>query len=392
MPDCASSRSPTADQSGVCSGSQAFLGKAKTAQLGQMPTECLSPDGCHGLPLPVRLRLIRRETRRLVNLLLDGNRSSERYRATDLRVAALYSCCFGQKEPPSGNVSARLHHLWTRLASSSPPPVQIAEWRAVSIPCLPVGVSRSSYVAEILEKAEEILLPAHRRGDVLTLACHGSLSTEDYTGFSDADLIAVISDECLHDYDRLGKLESDFSRLNVFIRSADPLAHHMVLVLSESDLGCYEESLLPLAEWKRASLLLGEPAQCFRLVCCRDESMRQLEHHSSKLDTAVRTPWECRLLLSRLFLIPAIYLQALHGVYLGKRSALLDAELFLPPFVLDALDAASRVRTTWSRQAPPSHLPQEILGRLPLIRRHFLAEVHRFWPVVLEAVLDGGEH
>lgn len=351
------------------------------------PAALLCPEGCTSLPLWLRHALLRREVRRLISLELGGCSSGPIYREIDARIMGFYSCCFEVAEKPWENLPERIRHIEDSLEEFRLEPSECLEARTVNLDAAPVGSGCDGYSTAVFEEATAILRPAYERGDLVTLACHGSLSTGDYTQFSDIDLIAVVRDKCLLDQGSFRTLSDDLARINAFIKSADPLAHHMVTVMAESDLGCYEESVLPISEWERAALLLGRPVLRFHLLPCRDESMRQLEHHASRLARVPESPWACRLLLSRLFLLPAIYQQAVHGVYVGKKSALMNADQCLPPFIQAALNAGTDMRNEWVRHSPPSSLPDPLRKALPSVRAYLIKHVQTYWSMVLNAHL-----
>ena len=86
---------------------------------------------------------------------------------------------------------------------------------------------------------------------------HGSLRDMEYVpGWSDLDTWVIVSDQVFHKKNRLLELKKIFIELNKFLLEVDPIAHHGFILLLESDLTNYDESILPIQVLKRAGSLI----------------------------------------------------------------------------------------------------------------------------------------
>tara|TARA_B110000008_G_C16915483_1_gene542500 strand:- start:468 stop:1481 length:1014 start_codon:yes stop_codon:yes gene_type:complete len=86
---------------------------------------------------------------------------------------------------------------------------------------------------------------------------HGSLKDMNYIpGWSDLDTWIVIIDDVLEDKNHLLELKTLFIKLNKFLLEVDPIAHHGFILLFESDLDNYDESIMPVSVLEKAGSLI----------------------------------------------------------------------------------------------------------------------------------------
>jgi hypothetical protein len=101
------------------------------------------------------------------------------------------------------------------------------------------------------------LLSKERSPYIKHALIHGSLEDMKYiSGWSDLDTWVVISDDIFHNKNQLLGLKKMFTNLNKFLLEIDPISHHGFILLLESDLANYDQSIMPLAVLEKAGSLI----------------------------------------------------------------------------------------------------------------------------------------
>ena len=298
------------------------------------------------LPGVLVLDEARRCIRRIFNLAVGAPEATKRLEQTKQRLSSLTRVAKSKSESCTSiaelSASEVAFQVWTDLL----PEMSGLTSVRLRIPDTPHYVKRSRAASDIFARVKEVFLEDFRRGDLLYLVAHGSLSTEDRTAFSDPDFLVVYRDHSFSG-SRFFQLARRFADANSYLKSIDPLLHHSVFLLSEFDLSAYDESFLPLAQWSLCSRILGPSEIEFGIRPCRFESSRQLFHHASALTNTPSSLYQWKLLLSRVMLLPAIYTQCIHGIYLDKRSAIQAASSLFSAEAKNAIDVATQLRSSW---------------------------------------------
>lgn len=298
----------------------------------------------------------------LLNRFIDPSTPETRMRSAASRVTSLINRLQpnylrpGEEPEPILNNALKYKHKYIHTQSLKPNTV------IVKIPQTPSGVVRSDKINAIFVKALELFTPVINRGELIMLTAHGSLSTEDYTEFSDADFLAIFRDKCFTTKSSMHLLKKDIQKFNEFIRSIDPLSHHGLSVLSESDLQYYDESFLPISQLHLSSRIFGPVQIGFGLRNCRIESGRQLLRHALGIRKEPTNSYSTKLFLSRMHLIPAIYLQCVYGLYVDKKTAIDIASSVFPSEQTEAIEIASSLREIWLKHNPFNCLPVKLIN------------------------------
>jgi len=220
---------------------------------------------------------------------------------------------------------------------------------------------------------------------------HGSLADLKYIkGWSDLDTWVVICDRVFKNTEALVELRSLFSKLNKFLLKVDPIAHHGFIIILESDLDHYNDSVLPAEVISTARNLYGSSEVCicdsnmptdwvkkfkgirdtFVEFCLRGVFM----HHPYKgkyltKDMVVRGEgmYQLKYLIGTVMMFPSMYYSAIgKSVYKAK-----SFEPFLIKFPTSSLiiERISKIRVDWGimEQHPyaPNHIPGWLIDRLP---------------------------
>jgi hypothetical protein len=183
---------------------------------------------------------------------------------------------------------------------------------------------------------------------------HGSMGSQDFTGYSDIDLLLVLSESASHDAQALLQIRDVVGPVCREVYCYDVLQHHGVFLISEIDFDYYPEAYLPTEVLKNGSVLCGDQRLS---LCVRDSHfdairsylmttsmLRSWVHNKEKLTNLDRI----KRFNSNLLLLPCLYLET-RGVFCYKRESF-D---LIAPFLSDAarlsLQVASRVRNQWTR-------------------------------------------
>ncbi|MCS7173067.1 MAG: ABC transporter ATP-binding protein [Armatimonadetes bacterium] len=228
-------------------------------------------------------------------------------------------------------------------------------------------------VVQLGEYVREELAP-HLLGFYL----HGSLSTLDYTPYSDLDDLLVVRRETLLDPERLAECARRCVEATRFLYEHDPLQHHGHFVLTELDLHRYPPAHLPSAVLPYTTAVVG-PSE-FRIrgedgTEARRWQAEEMARRLARPGPPPRNMWELKDLLARVMLLPALYLGAL-GEPCYKKFAFERAR---PHFdgAWRAVEIATELRARWSyRPGLREHLLRAVgLGYLrnPVLYRRLVA-------------------
>jgi len=184
---------------------------------------------------------------------------------------------------------------------------------------------------------------------------HGSLATEDEILYSDFDALIILRDSVFESPRVLSSTASKFSRLQKIMNQHDPLQHHGWFVLTQNDLQWYCDAYFPAELFRYSRSLLPDLG---REVCLYPRgSAREYTHAFSGLTNAVlrhieaeqrqQNAYALKGALSRIMLLPALYLQAKDGTAVYKKYSFDLARKDFPPKLWAVMDEISAIRADW---------------------------------------------
>ena len=188
---------------------------------------------------------------------------------------------------------------------------------------------------------------------------HGSRSTLDTCAYSDLDTLVILRREVTTDMDRLFRAIRDLRAGLSCLYAADPLQHHGHYVIAEQDLERYPDTIFPRSLFPFATSLMNDgekPSFAIKPRDCRLEDRHALWSMGYGFRLAYilgktpRTRWEFKLYLSKIMLLPAMYLQAL-GRSCYKRESFANARADFDEQAWSAVEDASRWRSEWRNPA-----------------------------------------
>ncbi len=199
----------------------------------------------------------------------------------------------------------------------------------------------------IKEKLEPYLIGAY---------LHGSLSTMDYTEYSDLDTLFIIKQEVLEDPNKIKELERFFIKSTKYLYEFDPLQHHGHFFLTESDLKYYDQAILPLSAIRLSTSILGrgnsltfyvrdsEQESELRFIDSIKIVCRYIKEDISRLNT----PYHLKGFLSHFMILPVLFLQR-RGEYVSKKDSFEILKERIPPGIWRCMEQVSEIRRNWDQ-------------------------------------------
>jgi len=183
---------------------------------------------------------------------------------------------------------------------------------------------------------------------------HGSMSTLDFTPFSDIDTQLFLSDKAFSYTTRIKQIAEIISRANIHIKLFDALQHHGYFISTDLDCTAYPQSYLPLKVMENATAVLGDQEHTFLLRPCDYENKFSVWHMGyffriSYLNQSFpKNQFDMKRFLSRFLMLPVLYLELFENMYPYKRDAFVIAQKYFDPSVWSVFDIVSRVREKWN--------------------------------------------
>lgn len=160
--------------------------------------------------------------------------------------------------------------------------------------------------------------------EIVDFFVHGSFSTLDYTEWSDLDLIAIVKNETLADYNRLLSLRKKLIKLNKILFYNDPLQHHGCNIICEPEMNYYPSSFFPPNLFSYSTSFYGTKSLQFIVRDSSKEALALLKGHLSSadmyFDKTRPSLYDWKLFCHTILLIPALYLENKH-IYVYKRHS-----------------------------------------------------------------------
>ncbi len=233
------------------------------------------------------------------------------------------------------------------------------------------------YLQPIVELYE--FINCHMQGLVSQVILLSSLATLDYSrGWSDLDAFMVIKDSTVRDGKKLHQLRALCFQVWRFFQKITPLQHHGFIIVSESDLATFDNSIMPLPAFKGSISLLdrtsaGESLNLkFNLqpstlgsylsLKQRADSLREalhkgeLRHHPYKghylklnYENAENSMYQLFCMLGYVMTVPAYLLEGLgQSCYKGDSFEL--ARRYFSDSAWIIVDKASEIRRLWQER------------------------------------------
>jgi hypothetical protein len=186
------------------------------------------------------------------------------------------------------------------------------------------------------------------------LYLHGSLATKDYIkGWSDCDLLCVVSKEAIGNPKRLLSLRKKLIEVRRHCCRVDPLQHHGTMALTEYDFDSYPQPYFPIQLFKFAKSFGEDRVRKIRLRDHKVEAYAKLFWFVSYFRRMARQgsldagSYETKNLLHLMALFPSLYLQA-KGVFVYKKHSFGMVQKEFSKELWRPIDEMTRVRGEWA--------------------------------------------
>ncbi len=170
----------------------------------------------------------------------------------------------------------------------------------------------------------------HIDPDCFDAFVHGSLGTCEEVPYSDFDAMVILRSKLFQSADSLAEAAYRLCASQRYMRRHDPLQHHGWFVLDEAMLGHYPEHYFPSVLWRHAKCVSSrmEP-RCLRLSAASTPQDYQAGFTvlASGIEQEIRNghylrnTYRFKSFLSKMLLLPAVYLQARDQQGVFKRRA-----------------------------------------------------------------------
>ena len=234
-------------------------------------------------------------------------------------------------------------------------------------------------------KQMDIWLTKFLNNDIFAAILHGSLGTDEVVNYSDFDALVILNEDVLSDAKRLARVAHLLFKARKFMYRHDPLQHHGWFVLPKSALDHWPENYLPIAVLNNASLMTQNAPQALHIKTTINQGLcrTQFNHFAGAIEQNIasqrtyKNMYLFKSMISKILLLPTIYLQARDGEGVFKRESFEIAAKDFQAGDWAAIQTASRIRNIWPnvRPARPSFLSLRpgLIGNL--MRRNFSAKI-----------------
>ena len=167
----------------------------------------------------------------------------------------------------------------------------------------------------------QALFEQHLRDDLKAAIIHGSLGSYEEIPYSDCDALVIIRESVYSNTSLLRRVNNKLHNLCRVMYLQDPLQHHGWFVFREKDLQSWPEHYLPLEALKHAKVITQHTPLALQITPCVNVEISRRSALSivSGIENEIaskkylRSMHELKSMLSKLMLLPAMYLQA-HGL------------------------------------------------------------------------------
>ncbi len=237
-------------------------------------------------------------------------------------------------------------------------------------------------IVSIYKKVHEAFTPLYDQELLSAFMVHGSMSTMDYTLFSDFDTQIFLTDKVFSSMDCLKKTAMVISGNVNLLKLFDPLQHHGFFLCLDLDRRSYPEAFLPLSTMDCATSVLGEETQAFfirqsdYLIRCATWHTGYFFRTSYILKQFPENPFDIKRFLSRFLLLPVLLLELKENIFPYKRDSFPLARKYFDHDVWQAIEIVTKARESWNPY------------RTIKFNNDFYTKVFEFSEVVLKTLKD----
>jgi hypothetical protein len=183
---------------------------------------------------------------------------------------------------------------------------------------------------------------------------HGSLGSDEAVAYSDLDALVILPDQVVRDPARLARAAAGLTGLRRVMQDYDPLQHHGWFVLTESDLQQHCQAYFPYQLFAHGRVLWPAAPMTLQLTLrdARSEYRAAFVGLARALQRQLSGPvppdlYRLKDLLSRLLMLPSLYLQARDGTAVYKKDSFALAAADFPPDLWAVMAEIEALRRDW---------------------------------------------
>jgi len=206
---------------------------------------------------------------------------------------------------------------------------------------------------------------------------HGSVSTLDYTYYSDVDTLLIVNKRTILDPAKLIELCKYSIQSHKYLYKFDPLQHHGHFYISEIDLSYYCQEYFPIVLFEYSKSLLESTKVMINVRNSKSEIDRRFSNHIEVLKnnlTCNKYPkklYHLKVLLSYLMLLPVLFLEKNNYWTYKKFSFDIVSPLFSKE-CWEPMRIAGKLRRGWN--CPSKRIFANVLIQWP---NPFLFEIYK---------------
>jgi len=181
----------------------------------------------------------------------------------------------------------------------------------------------------------------------------GSLSTLDYTKFSDFDTFIVISKEAEENIDLFIDTILKLFRISKYFYKFDPYQHHRYFACLESDLYAYNQTFLPCKVLDYATSIKSTEKLTLKVynsklshIIFLINSLNYFSIHYKEKFKRIANLWNLKYFIATALFIPVLFLEV-KNIYVYKRDSFSLIKDILPIDLQKYLDRCSYLRQIW---------------------------------------------
>ena len=201
---------------------------------------------------------------------------------------------------------------------------------------------------------------------------HGSLGTLDgVAGYSDFDALVILHRESYRSASGLFALREHIRDLCACLYLYDPLQHHGLFVVTDTDLQAYPQAYFPLELFRHAIPVAG--GETVLRAFLRDDSRERMDSFMGACNTVRMllarsfgkvTAYDLKSLLQTVVLLPVLYLQLRDGIYRYKKYVYDIAKKDFSDEEWKIIDKITALRGKWKYKSFLSYRMRRKLFRL----------------------------
>jgi len=214
--------------------------------------------------------------------------------------------------------------------------------------------SMTDFVKDIYLTLGECFRELFKHQKISLFLIHGSMSTLDFTPFSDIDTQLFLTDEVFSSPESIKNTAIIISKQTVYLKVFDSLQHHGFFISTDLDRSAYPQAFLPFATMENGVAILGNQEQKFMERSSDFENKSAVWNlchffrDSYLNETIPETPFDMKRYISRFAMLPVLYLELFENTYPYKRDSFRIAPQYIEQDLWSVYETVRIARKKWN--------------------------------------------